>query len=230
MRPSLRIGLLATVLLFGRHVEAAPKAPPPSWPGGVTFCTSEVDIRAAWPAAREVADGVLEVQIRHFDVDGFASVVFEEEKVIAIRFRALQKAEKYLDDASVQKLRAGAEALIGVAGTHDPGRKRWTWSTAAVPEAALKTSSSTIYFEGIVDIKDCGGGGRTMGGTTEQEQKDLDASSRKRAVDFDPMAEDIEDEERKAEEEKQKKKESDKKAKEERAKDDSALKDKDIDW
>lgn len=224
--------LLAVLCASSPHLALAAKAaPPPTWPGGATFCATSEQIRTLWPQAREAADSVLEVQLRHFGVDGFAQVIFEEDKVISIRFRALQKADDYLADANVKGILAGADALIAAPGQHDATRKRWTWKTDDGKEVNLKSAAGTIYFDATVDIRACGGGGPTMGGQTEQEKKDLDASTRKRAVDFDPMAEDIEEEEEKAREAERKKKEEERKAREEKTKkDDDKLDDKDVDW
>jgi len=168
------------------------------------------------PDAREMSDDVLDSTVTVWGVEGFISAILDDGKLVGVRFRAFE------EPSDLKRIRSKLVRNYGEGGTQGSATR---WSAAGGVKVELKLQSEQIFVGWETRPGHCGGEA-AKGGLSDQEKADAEAMKDKKAVNWDPYADDVEED---AVKKKAKKKKEEKK-KEEKKKDDPALEDVEIDW
>ncbi len=189
-------------------------------PLGVTWCESQDNVAFSMEDPREVAGDVLESTASVWGMEGFVTVTHDDGRLVGMRLRFFE------DSDTMARVRRTLEKMLGPGG--ESGKKTH-WSADDGATVTMRLQSEQIYVNFEIDPDRCGAAGEAPRGLTDQEKADLEASSRKDAIKWDPYADADPDAPivQKPEEEKKKEEEEEEKKKEEEEK---RAEDLDIDW
>ena len=202
-------------------------------PMSLSWCDDEADVLLGLDDARVITEGVIESQAMAFGLRGTLTALTEDGVLVGVRFRMFDT------DANLAKVKSTLTKRHGEGTWKDRSsggadrRLKGEWEIDAQQSLAVKVNSEQIYVTWELDSSKClAQEGPHDGSLTDAEKADIEATTKKKAIAFDPFAEDIEDvdarkkasdDAKKSEEEKQREEE------EEEAKT-KAPEDVDIDW
>lgn len=219
---------LALALLFS--IPAMAYAGEVELPAGLSWCAGAGDVILALPDSQELGEGVIEGEVRAFGLRGTLTALMDSDELLGVRFRCFDT------DAN---LAAVKKALIKQHGegtfqdrTREGGDRRlkMEWEIDAQQSLSMKVNSEQIYVSWEVEPSHCIQDEKVREGLTDAEKADIEATTKKKVIAFDPFAEDIEAiDARKKTADDAKKSEVEKKAEEEEAKKEDP-KDVEIDW
>jgi hypothetical protein len=207
--------------LVAGPAAAAPPATPIELPLALAWCEPMPDSAGKLVTPNEVADDTLEAKAKVWGVDGFVSAIFDEERLIAVRFRAYQTAK------SEAAVKAALEKQLGAGASRGSGLN---WAPGEDQTVQMKLQSEQIYVNYEIPFDACSTMGPHDGSLSEQEKKDLEAVSKKNAVDFDPYTAKDPGAETLVEKRVEAAKKADEEKREEQEKKDADVKDSDVDW
>ncbi len=212
----MRTHLLIASIVLSAVAPSLAHGADASLPVGLSWCQSVGEVLAKIPDAREMSDDVLDSTVTVWGVEGFISAILDDGKLVGVRFRAFEEL------SDLKRIRSKLVRNYGEGGTRGSATR---WSAGEGVKVELKLQSEQI-FVGWETRPDYCGGEAAKGGLSDQEKADAEAMKDKKAVNWDPYADDVEEDavKKKAKEKKEEKK------KEEKKKDDPALEDGEIDW
>jgi len=208
--------LLPTLLVLCVGISGSAYARDPVLPLGMTWCQSIGEVLAKMPDAREMNEDVLDSTQTVWGVEGFVSAIMEDDKLIGIRFRAFESP------ADLKRIRSAMGRAYGEGGTRG---KATHWAVQGGGRVELKLQSEQIFINWETSPGHCDSGEKT-GGLSDQEKADAEALKAKKAVNWDPYADDVEEDAVKKKAAKKEEKEAEKEEK----KDKPTLKDDEVDW
>jgi len=213
----MRTHLLIASIVLSVAVPSLAHGADASLPAGLSWCQSVGEVLAKIPDAREMSDDVLDSTVTVWGVEGFISAILDDGKLVAVRFRAFD------EPSDLKRIRSKLVRSYGEGGTRGSATR---WSAGDGVKVELKLQSEQI-FVGWETRPDHCGAAKAKGGLSDQEKADAEAMKDKKAVNWDPYADDVEED---AVKKKAKKKKEEEKKEEEKKKDDPALEDDEIDW
>lgn len=200
-------------------------------PLGWGWCAERPGVESSLSGAYELTEGVVESEAVVFGVRGSITAVFEADLLIEARFRCFD------NDANLKAIESGLAKQHGAGVRKERSKEGLArsftvdWEVDTEQHVALKVGSESIKVNWQVPASRCVEIQQRREGLSDAEQADLDASSKKPAIAFDPYGETIEDvEARKKATDDAKKGEETKEAEEEEAKAPPPPKDAEIDW
>jgi hypothetical protein len=197
-------------------------------PSDLQWCADRGDVTTALPDATELSDGVIEGEGTAFGLRGTMTALLEEDQLLGVRFRCFDT------DKSLAAVRSALTGLHGEGTVEDRTREggdrrlKIEWEVDAQQSVSLKVNSEQIYVAWEAVPARCIEAQKARTGLTDAEKADIEATTKKKAIAFDPFDEKIEDVDarKKAKEDAEKKEKED--AEEEAPKEEP--KDVDIDW
>lgn len=200
-------------------------------PMDLSWCDDEADVLLGLDDARVVTEGVIESEAKAFGLRGTLTALTEDGVLVGVRFRMFDT------DANLAKVKSTLTQRHGEGTWKDRSsggadrRLKGEWEVDAQQSLAVKVNSEQIYVSWELDSAKClEQEGPHDGSLTDAEKADIEATKKKKAIAFDPFAEDIEDvDARKKASDDAKKSEEEKQREEEEAKTE-APEDVDIDW
>jgi len=200
-----------------------------SLPLDLSWCADSGDVMLEMDDPRELSEGVIEAEAKHFGLRGTVTALFEDSELTGVRFR-LFDTEEHLTAVKKAITKAHGEGTWTVKDTPEGAARRMKakWEVDANQSLALKVNSEQIYVSWEVTPGHCAEVVEERTGLTDAEKADIEATTEKKAIDFDPFAEDIEDiEARKKEKDEAKKSEEEKEREKEKEEEPTDV---DIDW
>ena len=213
MRNHLLIALIS--LILGAPSLAWGGAP--ELPVGLRWCQSIGEVLERLPDSREMSDDVLDSTVTVWGVEGFLSAIMDDGQLISLRFRAFDIP------SDQKKVRSRLVRSYGEGGTSGSTTR---WSVGEGVKLSLKLQSEQIFVGWETAPGYCGEE-VVKGGLSDQEKADAEAMKDRKAVAWDPYADDIEED---AVKKKVKKKEDEKEEEKKKKKKKSPVGDGDIDW
>jgi len=210
----IKFVVIAILLILGSSSAVAAEG---KLPLGLSWCSVQSDVLSAYPEAREMTEDVYDISTRVWGVEGFVSLVFDSAQLVGVRIRAFET------ERDVKLLKTKVEGLYGTGGLRGTTTN---WSAGSGQTVQLKLQSEQIFLNFEVATERCEKAEKVEKGPSEQELKDAEALKRKAVLDWDPYADDPEQQ---VVEKKEKKKEE-KKEEKEGEEGDPDYKDGDIDW
>ncbi len=200
-----------------------------SLPLDLSWCADAGDVMLEMDDPRELSEGVIEAETKHFGLRGTMTALFDQSELYSVRFRLFDTQENL---ATIKKAltKAHGEGKWEIKDTPEGAARRMKaeWEVDAAQSIALKVNSEQIYVSWEVPLGHCAEEVEKRTGLTEAEKADIEATTDKKAIDFDPFAEDIEDiEARKKEKDDAKKSEAEKEREKEKEEEPTDV---DIDW
>jgi hypothetical protein len=196
--------VLALSLLAGPAVAAEVELPL-----DLAFCEARDSVEAKLDSPNELSLGVVEAEGKAFGVRGTITTVFEDEILVTVRWRGFETEDVF------NKVSGALVKLHGEGVVKDRTREGMTrnlsrdWEIDAEQTVQLRVSSEQISVNWEIWASRCIAEEAPQEGLTAAEKADIEASTKKKAIDFDPLAEDIEDvDERKKESDDAKKSEA----------------------
>ncbi len=187
-----------------------------SLPAGLQWCQTRVEVEERLGHGQELTGDVYDANKVVWAVDGFISAVFEEDRLIGVRFRAFETP------SAVKKVITALGKNLGKGGERRSG---YHWSPGKSQSVDYKVQSEQIYVNYEVPFDYCGNSLAHDGSLSDQEKADLKSLEEKKVVTWDPYSDSIE---ASVVDKKDEKKKDEAKEKEE--KEDKEVKDGDIDW
>lgn len=186
-------------------------------PHDLTWCQPRVEVLEAFDETKELSDDMVDANATYAGVDGFLRLVFEEARLASVEFRFFES----VDD--VARVTRSLEKELG-ASTGE-GRAA-VWKREGGETVSLKSQSEQVKVTWEVPIERCGSGGLSLD-ETDQERADRAATKKRKAIQYDPYADEADPN---AKIVKNKKKAEEQEKKEEQKKKDAEVDDGDIDW
>jgi hypothetical protein len=208
--------LLIPLLALAIAVAGLAQAREAALPLGLHWCQSIGEVLAKMPNAREMNDDVLDSTVTVWGVEGFLSAIMDEDKLVGMRFRAFELP------SDLKKVQAGLRRGYGEGGTRGTST---SWAPGGGVSLVLKLQSEQIFVAWETAPGHCGGAVERTG-LSDQEKADAEALKDKKAVDWDPYADDVDKNAVKKKVDAKKKEEE----KEEEKKDEPTIKDDEVDW
>jgi len=208
--------LLTALLAFAIASPGLAQAREPALPLGLHWCQSIGEVLAKMPNAREMSDDVLDSTVTVWGVEGFLSAIMDEDKLVGMRFRAFEVA------ADLKKVQTALGRNYGEGGTRGTSTN---WAPGGGVSVVLKLQSEQIFVGWETAPGHCGGAAERAG-LSDQEKADAEALKDKKAVDWDPYADDVGKNAVKKKADEKKKEE----AKEEEKQAEPTIKDDEVDW
>ncbi len=222
--------LSISLLTGAANAAKTPSKAAPGWPSNLQWCMDRPTVQAAMPGHTEDVEDILELKVRHWGVEGFVQAQMAEDKLVGLKLRVFSPALKAGEKAKVDVKELASAGVNEMLGPYAESSSKRRWESPDGVSADLKIVTEVYYLNVSIPEGRCGVTAGPAAGLSDQEKKDMDAASTKKAVSFDAMKDDPEEVEKKLAEEQAQKKEQKKKAKEEKKKDDGDVGDKDIDW
>ena len=213
---SMRTHILLVLMVVSACAPSIAHSAEAKLPSGLAWCQSIGEVLAQIPDAREMSDDVLDSTVTVWGVEGFLSAILDDSKLIGVRFRAFETA------ADLKKVRSKLVRSHGEGAMHGAATR---WAAGTGVKIELKLQSEQIFVGWETAPGYCGSEVRKSG-LSEQEKADAEAMKDKKAVNWDPYADDVEEEAVK----KKVKKKEDEKNEEEKKTHEPALGDGEIDW
>lgn len=186
--------LRTTALVLAITVMAGPAlAAEVQLPLELAWCEAREAVEAKLSSPSELTDGVVESEAKAFGARGTITAVFEDGLLLSVRFRVFETEDVY------RKVKEELTRIHGEGQLKDRTKEGMarnltiTWEVDAEQTLQLKVSSEQLYVLWEVWPSHCIAAEAARVGLSDAEQADLDASTKKKAIDFDPLAEDIED-------------------------------------
>ncbi len=197
----------------------------------LSWCDAEADVLLGLDDAKVVTEGVIESEAKAFDLRGTLTALTEDGMLVGVRFRLFDTDENLAKVKSTLTKRHGEGTWKDRSNEGVDRRLKGEWEIDAQQSLAVKVNSEQIYVNWEVDSAKCfEQEGPHDGSLTDAEKADIEATRTKKAIAFDPFAEDIEDvDARKKASDEAKKSEEEKRQEEEEAKKE-VPEDVDIDW
>tara|TARA_Y100001968_G_C19375095_1_gene727187 strand:+ start:527 stop:1165 length:639 start_codon:yes stop_codon:yes gene_type:complete len=212
----MRIVLLATLIL-GLGVAPGLSFAGSNLPAGLSFCQPSAEVLAKLPSAREMSDDVYDATLTVWGVEGFVSAIMDNDRLVGMRFRAFETP------ADLKKIRSRLHKAYGEGGTRGSAT---IWAAGPGVRAELKLQSEQIFVGWETAPGHCGTE-VIQKGLSEQEKKDADSLKARKAVNWDPYADDVEGD---AVKKKAKQRKEQKEQPKEEKKEEPSLGDDEIDW
>jgi len=214
---SMRTHILLGLIVLSACAPSLAQGAEAKLPAGLSWCQSVGEVLAKIPDAREMSDDVFDSTITVWGVEGFLSAILDDSKLIGVRFRAFETP------ADLKKIRSKLVRSHGEGSMHGSATR---WAAGTGVKVELKLQSEQIFVGWETAPGYCGGE-VLKGGLSDQEKADAEAMKDKKAVNWDPYADDVEEQAVKKKQEEKKKEE---KKKEEKKKEEPTLDDGEIDW
>jgi len=180
---ALALGSLATPAVAGEVVL----------PLELDWCATRAEVEAKLSDANELTEGVIESQATAWGLRGTFTGVFEDDMLVTARFRLFETEKSYQQVLAALKKQHGDGVLKDRTKEGMARNLRHDWEVDAEQTVQLKISSEQIYVSWEVWASRCVAAEAERTGLTDAEKADIEASSKKKAINFDPLAEDIED-------------------------------------
>ena len=219
IRPLLLALLLSPSLAFAGEVQL---------PNGLAWCADTADVLLALEDSNELSDGVIEAEAKAFGLRGTLTALLDSDELVGVRFRCFDT------DTNLKTVQGALSKLHGEGKLEDRTREggdrrlKMEWEVDALQSVSMKVNSEQIYVVWEVNPSHCLQAEAKRTGLTDAEKADIEATTRKKAIAFDPFAEEISDVDarKKAKEDAKKSEEK----KEEESKAEEKPDDVDIDW
>ena len=162
-------------------------------PLDLAWCATRADVESKLSSPSELTDGVVESEATAFGLRGTFTGVFDDAMLVNVRFRLFET------EAAYQTIRKTLEATHGVGRLKDRTKEGMArnlmldWEIDAEQTVQLKISSEQIYVAWEVWSSRCVAPEVVQEGLTDAEKSDLEATSNKPTINFDPIGEDVED-------------------------------------
>ncbi len=162
-------------------------------PLDLTFCEARDSVEAKMDSPNELSLGVVEAEGKAFGIRGTLTTVFEDEILVTVRWRGFETEDVF------RKVRDTLVKRHGDGVLKDRTREGMTrnlsmdWEIDAEQTVQLRVSSEQISVNWEIWASRCIAEEAPQEGLTDAEKADIEASTKKKAIDFDPLAEDIED-------------------------------------
>ena len=162
-------------------------------PAGLEWCADTGDVLLALPDVQMLSEGVIEGEARAFGLRGTLTMLTDSDQLNGVRFRCFDT------DANLAALKQTFNKRHGEGTTEDRTREggdrrlKIEWEVDAKQSLSMKVNSEQIYVAWEVDPDFCTEETRAQEGLTDAEKADIEATTKKKAIAFDPFAEDIED-------------------------------------
>lgn len=222
--------LRSTLFALALALPGTASAGEVSLPLDLAWCAPRAEVEAKLSSPNELTEGVIESEAKAFGLRGTFTGVFEDEMLVTARFRLFETEEAY------QKVKKALSRELGEGRLKDRTKEgmarnlRIDWEVDAETTVQLKISSEQIYVSWEVWASRCVAAEAAREGLTDAEKADLEATSKKKAINFDPLAEDIEDVDERKKKADEAKKSEEEKEEEKRKEDEPDPDDVDIDW
>jgi hypothetical protein len=208
--------LLPALLVLCMGISGTSYAREPALPLGLAWCQPIGEVLAKMPDAREMSDDVLDSTKRVWGVEGFVSAIMEDDKLVSIRFRAFEAP------ADLKKIRSALVRNYGQGGSRGTATH---WAVEGGVRVEMKLQSEQIFIHWETSPGRCETGEKRSG-LSDQEKADAESLKAKKAVNWDPYADDVDQEAVKKKAAKKEEKEEEKEEK----KDEPTLNDDEVDW
>ncbi|MCO4772081.1 MAG: hypothetical protein KDA24_18760 [Deltaproteobacteria bacterium] len=162
-------------------------------PLDLEWCADSGDVMLALDDPRELSEGVIEAEAKAFGLRGTVTALTDEDMLVGLRFRLFDT------DANLKAIKGTLTKRHGEGTWKDRSteggdrRLKAEWEVDANQTLALKVNSEQIYVAWEVDPSHCAAPEKVQEGLTDAEKADIEATTKKKAIAFDPYAEDIED-------------------------------------